>query len=176
MNRHTRRSSLQGSYRHTTTDLTHSYSLSKAPSPSLNSAKSTAGRLTPTGNGNLIRRIGYLDLCVGFYLLGPCGVFGGSKSALAGSSHQWASLPSVCSSEKSEGPWPDKCVPKRIGPALVEGVQNVRASGNPVDDFRDGLEVLDSACEKAGVSFVPLIAETCRWVDPRTFQRLPVWY
>lgn len=43
-------------------------------------------------------------------------------------------------------------------------------------EFGDGLVVLDSACEKAGVNFVPLIAETCRWVDPRTFRGLPVWY
>ena len=49
-------------------------------------------------------------------------------------------------------------------------------SRGPADDLGDGLEVLDSACEKAGVNFIPLIAETCRWVDPRTFRALPVWY
>jgi hypothetical protein len=43
-------------------------------------------------------------------------------------------------------------------------------------DFRDGLEVFGSACETARLDFVPLIAETCRWVDPLTFRQLPVWY
>lgn len=45
-----------------------------------------------------------------------------------------------------------------------------------VAEFCDGLEVLESACNKADVDFVPLIAETCRWVDPRTFRKLPAWY
>ncbi len=46
----------------------------------------------------------------------------------------------------------------------------------PESDFGDGIKVLDLACKKAGVDFVPLIAETCKWVDPQVFRKLPVWY
>jgi hypothetical protein len=40
----------------------------------------------------------------------------------------------------------------------------------------DGLDELEQACKNAGISLMPLLAATCRWVDPETFRRLPIWY
>jgi hypothetical protein len=40
----------------------------------------------------------------------------------------------------------------------------------------DGLDLLEQACRDAGISLMPLLAATCRWVDPETFRRLPIWY
>lgn len=40
----------------------------------------------------------------------------------------------------------------------------------------DGLDLLDEVCKDAGISLMPLVAKTCRWVDPKTFRLLPVWY
>src|SRR6266478_17103 len=40
----------------------------------------------------------------------------------------------------------------------------------------DGLDALEQACKDAGISLMPLLAATCRWVDPETFRRLPIWY
>jgi hypothetical protein len=40
----------------------------------------------------------------------------------------------------------------------------------------DGLELLERACKDAGISLMPRLAATCRWVDPETFRRFPVWY
>jgi hypothetical protein len=40
----------------------------------------------------------------------------------------------------------------------------------------DGLDLLEQACKDAGISLMPLLAATCRWVDPETFRRLPIWY
>jgi hypothetical protein len=40
----------------------------------------------------------------------------------------------------------------------------------------DGLDLFITACAETGVSFMPLIEKTCKWVDPRTFELLPVWF
>jgi hypothetical protein len=40
----------------------------------------------------------------------------------------------------------------------------------------DGLDALEQACGDAGISLMPLLEATCRWVDPETFRRLPIWY
>ncbi len=40
----------------------------------------------------------------------------------------------------------------------------------------NGLIVFREACQRARVDVASLIADTCLWVDPKTFQELPVWY
>ena len=47
------------------------------------------------------------------------------------------------------------------------------ANGNLLPD---GLDALESACVDARISLMPLVCATCKWVDPETFRRLPVWY
>ncbi|PYV74199.1 MAG: hypothetical protein DMG97_09380, partial [Acidobacteria bacterium] len=40
----------------------------------------------------------------------------------------------------------------------------------------DGLELLHQVCKEHSVAFMTLIAKTCRWVDPKTFKLMAVWY
>ncbi len=42
--------------------------------------------------------------------------------------------------------------------------------------LENGLFVFHEACRRAKVDMVSLIVNTCLWVDPKTFQDLPVWY
>jgi len=42
--------------------------------------------------------------------------------------------------------------------------------------MKDGLDAFRAACVKLKIDPVPLLVETCQWVDPETYKRLPVWY
>jgi hypothetical protein len=41
---------------------------------------------------------------------------------------------------------------------------------------RNGLIEFEDACRSLNVDIIPLIVRTARWVDPRTYDELPVWY
>lgn len=42
--------------------------------------------------------------------------------------------------------------------------------------MRNGLTEFEEACRTLNVDLIPLIVRTTQWVDPRTYDELPVWY